>query len=148
MKARLLIGLLILACAMPTLAADVEDLDSVKYRAVALQTAATTGNGTAWDMHGNNGHVWVRVTFSTGVSAGAVTIEGAEANTATGTWEPMAPALTVAQAAAGCGVSVPLAAACRARFDFYVPGGMQALRARITTTVADGTVTVTAYSAR
>lgn len=149
MKIRtMLLAIVLLACAVPLLATDVEDLDSAKYRKVVLQAAQTTGNGVAWDMHGNNGHVWVRVEWSKDVSAGAVVIEGAEATTATGTWEPMAPALSVAQSAAACGVTAPLAAACRSRFDFDVPGAMQALRARISTTVSDGTVTVTAYAAR
>jgi len=149
MRARIILGAVILAAfAGALLAVDVEDQDSRKYRSVVLQNAATTGNGVAWDMSGNNNHVWLRITFTKNTSAGAITIEGAEANAATGAWEPMAPPITVAAAAAGCGDTVPLGGVCRARVDLYAPGAIQAIRARISTTVADGTVTVTAYAAR
>ena len=89
--------------------------------------AATTGTGKAIS-YANYEKVQYLIVGSAGVGAGAVVIESAHDPNFAGTWkEVVAPVTVVANAAVGATVDAP-------------PGGF--LRARVTTTVTGGTVTV------
>ena len=93
-----------------------------------LQTAATTGNGTEANLAGQCSALLFYIKGSSGVSAGAVTLESASVSGYAGTWAPIGSAITVGnnteQMVAVAGVPYLI------------------VRARISTTVADGTVTV------
>lgn len=91
-----------------------------------IQVAVTTGNGTAVRTNGRAAHHVVYVEFSAGVSAGVVTIEEASDGAFAGTWSKIADVAFVANAA----VAV----------HFY--GCHLAVRARISTNIVGGTVTV------
>lgn len=94
----------------------------------SLLSAATTGSGTvsAADTHGRKYHT-IYIVGSAGVSAGAVQLETAPSEDYAGTW-----------AALGSPVTVVASATVIAQ----ATGAFQAIRARISTTVANGTVSV------
>jgi hypothetical protein len=97
-----------------------------------LQTAATTGNGTAVQLDGlSREHVfYIRATGT--VAGGAVQIEEAHDSTYTGTWAVVGAAVTVADAT----VKV-----------VHLTGCVGALRARISTAITGGaTVDVDYFS--
>lgn len=92
-----------------------------------LQSAQTTGNGTAFLIDSSGRNFVIAVEWSVGVTAGVITIEEALTIGYTGTWSTLA---TVSWVAADTTELVHLA------------GSFSALRARISTTVDNGTVTV------
>lgn len=96
-----------------------------------LQNAATTGNGAEADLKGASQHVSIYITGSAGVSAGAVQLESAPTPAYAGTW-----------AAHGS----PVVVAASTTKIVQVVGSLGVIRARISTTVADGTVSVTAFA--
>ncbi len=96
---------------------------------VTIQDAQTTGNGTAIDRRGDTEFVFF-VEWSAGVTAGVITIEEAAETSYTGTWSSLTTA-TFAVADSTEAVHLTTAA-------------YGALRARISTTVLNGTVTVRA----
>jgi len=97
-------------------------------RMEVLQSAQTTGNGTAHDLTFVSDEWAIYVEWSAGVSAGAVAIETALTKDYSGTWAPLG------------GVTATGAS----RVDvFAYSGATAAVRARISTTVTGGTVTCT-----
>lgn len=92
-----------------------------------LQSGATTGNGDAVNLQGYQRELSVYIVGSDGVTAGAVQVETAPTTDYAGTWAPL-----------GGPISVPDNECVLAQFT----GAFMAVRARISTTVADGTVTV------
>lgn len=92
-----------------------------------LLTAATTGTGTAYDVLAAAREIKFYVIGSAGVTAGAVTLEEAHDPTYTGTWYPLDTPIDVLND----GVVT------RAR-----SGCFRAVRARVTTTITGGSVTV------
>lgn len=97
----------------------------MESRQFRLQDAATTGNGAVWDGTNQATQIAVYVDWSAGVSAGAVTIETANSTTYSGTWAPLA---------------VVVNSAASKQDVFHFTGPLMAVRARVTTTVAGGTV--------
>jgi hypothetical protein len=91
-----------------------------------LQQAQASGTGLAVDLNGVQ-QLTVYVTGNGAVSAGAVQLETAPNSTYTGTWAALGAAVTVVANA----VAVATIQACP-----------KAIRARITTPVTGGTVTV------
>lgn len=93
-----------------------------------LISAATTGSGTVTPAETINRreHTFY-IVGSSGVSAGAVQIETAPSAEYAGTWAPLGNAVTVVASTAAV---------------VNVTGAFGAIRARISTTVADGTVSV------
>lgn len=104
--------------------------DALNARKV-LQNAQTTGNGNAQDLRGMGREHTIYITGSAGVSAGAVQFETAPTTDYSGTW-----------AAIGSPVTVTASTTAIAQ----VTGCFGAVRARISTTVVDGTVTVELFS--
>jgi hypothetical protein len=94
---------------------------------IIVQDAQTTGDGTAIDRRGAPTFTFF-VEWSAGTSAGVITIEEAADATYTGTWSSLA---TVTWAVADSTEAVHLG-----------PAPYGAIRARISTTVTGGTVTV------
>ena len=94
-----------------------------------IQDAQTTGNGTAIDRRGDIYFVIV-VEWSSGTTAGVITIEEAAETSYAGTWSSLA---TVTWSAESSTEMVHLGGAAYG-----------AIRARISTTVDNGTVTVLA----
>lgn len=92
-----------------------------------LQDAQTTGNGTEVDAGGNAIEHIFYIIGSAGVSAGAVQIETAHTKGYAGTW-----------AAIGTPTTIVASSVLAVR----VSGVYRALRARISTNVTGGTVTV------
>ena len=92
-----------------------------------LQSNATTGDGTAKDILAVSRELKFYIIGSAGVTAGAVMLEEAHDAGYTGTWAPLEAPINVDAAAV----------VTRAR-----SGCFRAVRARITTTVEGGTVTV------
>lgn len=97
------------------------------HRGTLLQNAATTGNGTAIDLGGQNREAAVYIIGSSGITAGAVTVETADVTDYSGTWATLAGPVTLAASTQNV---------------VQVSGVLAALRARISTTVTGGTVTV------
>jgi hypothetical protein len=96
-----------------------------------LQTAATTGNGTAVQLDGlSREHVFY-IVGSSGVASGAVQIEEAHDSTYGGTWAAVGAAVTVAADTTKV---------------VHLTGCVGALRARISTVVVGGTVSVDYFS--
>lgn len=94
-----------------------------------LQFEQTTGNGTIVDLStttNSSSDSAIFVEWSAGTTAGVVTIEEAFDSTYTGTWSTLTTA-----SFADDGTEV-----------IHLAGIFQNVRARISTTVADGTVTV------
>lgn len=97
------------------------------YDLFLMQDAQTTGNGNEFNGQRMRGEFVFYVTWSAGVSAGAVTIETADTAGYAGTWASLG---TVTTSAAS-------------KVDIFSYTGILAfVRARISTTVAGGTVTV------
>ena len=92
-----------------------------------VQNAQTTGNGTACQIPFGCKEVAVYIIGSAGVSAGAVQIETADKDDYAGTW-----------AALGS----PVAVTASTQKIVQLTGNLGAIRARISTTVVDGTVSV------
>lgn len=94
---------------------------------VTIQDAQTTGNGSAIDRRGDSLYV-IAVEWSAGVDAGVITIEEASATDYSGTWSQV--------------TTVAWVAASSTEFVHIGPAALAAVRARISTTVTNGTVTV------
>ena len=92
-----------------------------------LQKNATTGNGEAIEVMGVH-LVTAYIIGSAGISAGAVQLEHSHDKTYTGTWAAIGAVTTVV---AGAVVTVSLP-----------PTALKAIRARITTNIVGGTVSV------
>lgn len=92
-----------------------------------LQNAAASGNGSAVYC-GSAAHIVVYANWSAGGSGGVLSIEEAPTDDYAGTWSVLA---TVTQAGASQIDAV------------HFSGSYRAVRARLTTPVAGGTVTVT-----
>lgn len=92
-----------------------------------LQSAATTGNGTAKQFKGQPRELKFYIIGSAGVSAGAVQIEEAHDADYTGTWAAIGAAVTVTADTVK---------------TVSVTGAFRAVRARISTNIVDGTVSV------
>ena len=94
-----------------------------------LQVAATTGDGQEVNARGETRENTFYVQGSNGVSAGAVQIETASEAGYAGTWAPVGPPVTVPS---------------NAETIMQVTGCFKFLRARISTNLTGGTVTVEA----
>lgn len=101
---------------------------------MTLQSSATTGNGGILLLKGECERVTIVVQGSSGVSAGAVTIEEAyydpNGPVYAGTWDAIGSAVTVVASTQAV---------------THGTGSYWAIRARISTTVEGGTVTVYAW---
>ena len=93
-----------------------------------MQVAQTTGNGTAILLSGQEGPFVIAVEWSVGTTAGVITIEEALTAAYAGTWSSIATA--------------SWATATTVEVVHLAVGQYAAVRARISTTVEDGTVTV------
>ncbi len=93
-----------------------------------IQDAQTTGNGDEYDRRASK-RIKFLIRFSTGVTAGAVQVEEAATAGYTGAW-----------AAHGS----PVSFVADAEFQAEVQGPVGVMRARISTTIVGGTVTVRA----
>lgn len=91
----------------------------------ALQTAATTGNGTAITCNPSSKHHTIIIKGTGTISGGAISIEEADAEDYTGTWSVIS-AVTAADVTAGAQKSV------------HSEGLIRALRARISTSITGG----------
>ncbi len=100
------------------------------YQDTKLQDAATSGNGTAVDLHAWTTYVTIYIIGSAGVSAGAIQLETADDVNYAGTW-----------AAIGSPVTVVASAEVIAQ----ATGVFKAIRARISTAIVGGTCTVKLY---
>jgi len=101
-----------------------------------LQLAQTVGNGQAYAVPANvRKHIFY-VDFSAGVGAGAVSIETANDPEYTGTWAPLVNDLATPTVN-------PVTFAVSSQKIYTYIGVLAAIRARISTTVTGGTVTVT-----
>lgn len=96
---------------------------------VALQSAATTGNGIPVAIPPSFLHHTVTVKGSAGVDAGAIQIEASDDADYAGTWAPIG----------GGPVTVVASSEIQVTFE----GLYQFIRARISTNVTGGTATVT-----
>lgn len=101
------------------------------YQEGLLQDAASTGNGTAVDLQCRTRETTVYASWSSGTSAGVVTVETAEDDGYTGTWASLG---TISWSAAS------------KQDVMQITGALRAVRARISTTVTGGTVTVKLFS--
>jgi hypothetical protein len=91
-----------------------------------LQSAAATGNGEAVELNGVR-QLTAYITGSAGVSAGAVQLEHAPSKDYTGTWAALGAATTVVANTTNA---------------VSVQATVKAVRARISTPITGGTVTV------
>jgi hypothetical protein len=93
-----------------------------------LLNALTTGTSEAFDFTLTSSNYVAYIIWSSGVTAGAVQLETAETTSYAGTWAP---------------IGSPVATSAASKVDVvHFTGPLMAVRARITTTVAGGTVTV------
>ena len=99
----------------------------LEYRGL-LQSAATTGNGTVADLGGQSSALHFYIEGSSGVSAGVIKLETARSSSYAGTWQQIGSDITVGSGTVQTVAVVGVPYLC--------------VRARISTTVADGTVTV------
>lgn len=104
------------------------------YSAATLQSAATTGNGTALNCNNAVVETGIYVTWTSGCTGGAVTIETAPSSDYAGTWA----VISTQTYSAGCTQLV------------QVTGAFRAIRARISSNVTGvgGSVTVVACGLR
>jgi hypothetical protein len=93
-----------------------------------LQNASTGGNGNALQTYGYCREHTFYITPTTGVSTGAIQIETADESTFTGAWAPLGPELNLSTGSAVVNHT----------------GSLRAVRCRISSNVAGGTVTVMA----
>jgi len=106
-------------------------METVVAKKHPLQTAATTGNGLAYDLQGTIKNLSIYIEGSAGVGAGAVQLETATDPAYAGTWHAIGSPVTVS---ASTQKLVQLA------------GVVGAVRARISTTVTGGTCSVFLYA--
>lgn len=99
---------------------------------VLMQNAATSGNGTVMTLDGQHDHVRFFVIGSSGVTAGAVTIEEAHTADYAGTWAELQVVTVTASAV---------------QTVYQACGSMLHTRARVSTTVTGGTVSVIGVAA-
>lgn len=95
---------------------------------VALQSAATTGNGKAIAIPNTFDRHQVSIKGSAGISAGAVQIETADSFDYTGTWTPVSGG--------------PITAVANEEIVVNFNGLYRAIRARISTDIVGGTIDV------
>ena len=131
MKRLIIAGLVVLALCLPAAAQTTIDVTVQTAEGLwTLQSAATTGNGTPWNTRASLPTTIYFVAWSDGCSAGAVTLETAATAAYAGTWAPL--------------VTVSWSAASKTDvIQVFAPIGV--IRARISTNIVGGTVTVTAY---
>lgn len=108
--------------------ATIESIKRSPESGVVLQNAATTGNGNTWNLNASVGAIALYVAWSAGCSAGVVTIETASDPDYTGRWAPL--------------YSENWSAAS-IQDIIQISGALEAIRARISTPISGGTVTVT-----
>lgn len=94
-----------------------------------VQSAVTTGNGTALAIPPSVNNHKFTIEGSAGIASGAIQIESASSPDYTGTWNPVG----------GGPINVPVSSQLEVNFQ----GVFSALRARVSTAVVGGTVTVT-----
>lgn len=94
-----------------------------------LQNAASTGNGTVMAVPAHMQLHTINIKGSSGVASGAIQIESADTPDYAGTWSPL-----------GGG---PITVVASSEFDINFTGTFRFIRARISTTIGSGTVTVT-----
>lgn len=99
----------------------------------ALQTAATTGNGSILAIPPSFRNHTFLVKGSVGVASGAVTIETSNSDADTATWAAIDPIESVAN---------PVTVVANADVIVNYSGLLNFVRARISTTVVGGTVSV------
>lgn len=97
--------------------------DSIPVQHVKLQSAATTGNGTAVQLNGQGREVTFYIYGTGTVSAGAVQCEESHDATYTGTWAAIGTAQTVVSNAVVVVHATACAGAVRARVSTNVTGG-------------------------
>lgn len=97
-------------------------------RFILQKAASSTGNGTPAKLDGGAREHSIYIQTSAGVSAGAVQLETAEDSAYAGTWAPL-----------GSPVTVPAASS---ETVVQVTGAFGAIRARISTGISGGTVSV------
>lgn len=95
---------------------------------VTLQSAATSGNGTAIGVPDSFKHHNIIIKGSAGIASGAIQIETADAGDYSGTWAPI-----------GGG---PITVIASTEISYAFEGVYKFLRARISTAIGGGTVTV------
>lgn len=100
---------------------------SMKGVPTTLQSAATTGNGTALAVNNNRNHT-IMIQGSAGVATGAVQFEASNDPSFTGTWAALGGA--------------PVTVVANAVLTVAVVGVYEFIRARISTAITGGTVTV------
>lgn len=100
---------------------------------VTLQSAAASGNGTAYEVNGIVEDLVIYAVWSAGGSGGVLSIEEATTDDYAGTWSVIT---TVTQAGASQTDAV------------HLSGAFKAIRARLSTGVTGGTVTVTMFGAQ
>ena len=83
---RILLAIVLLAAAWPSLATDITPSYTSQWP-WTLQSAATTGNGNTLACHSLT-YVTCTVTWSSGVTGGAVQLETSDSAAFTGTWAP------------------------------------------------------------
>lgn len=88
-----------------------------------LQSAATTGNGTAYDLKGESCEITFYIIPSGTVSGGGVIFETADTTDYSGTWSPLADAITPATTT---------------MVHRSFTGAFQAVRARISSNITGG----------
>jgi hypothetical protein len=131
---RTLFVLLALSLALPVGAATIEyQIGAGSPPIVTLQSAATTGNGDVINLRGAFSSQTLYVIWSAGTGAGVVTVETASTCDYAGTWGSLA--------------TVTWSAASKTD-EVKVFGNTVCMRARISTTVTGGTVTVKAVAAK
>lgn len=94
--------------------------------------AVTTGTGTAYGFFRIADGFTAYIDWATSTTAGAVQFEAATTTTYAGTWAPLGPPIVFSGTAPNQQI-------------FQYVGPIKAVRARVTTTVVGGTVTVTIY---
>lgn len=95
-----------------------------------LQDAQTTGNGTPLDVRNSGPEMGFYLIWSAGVNAGVVTIETADTSAYSGTWFPISVANFLDGSTGYVGIE----------------GVFHYIRARISTNVTGGTVTVKLFA--
>jgi hypothetical protein len=102
---------------------------AIRQVPVIVQSAATVGNGTPLAIPPSVRDHKFTIEGSAGVATGAIQIESAATPDYSGTWSPV-----------GGG---PITVVVSAQLEVNFSGIFSALRARISTTITGGTVTVT-----
>lgn len=100
---------------------------ALAFATQVLQAAQTTGNGTPYDVNGAARELLFSIIWSAGVTAGEVTLETSHDTAYAGAWDPF---------------EAPIGFVANAVITRRYTGCHRAVRARISTTVAGGNVTV------